>query len=730
MSQAFFFNASGKCRERGVAFDALCITYGHNVKIGSLEFFDDLEQAIKASLTLPDCLVVIADKCLAETLKTYWEEDSNQREIILARGNRKGHIFIKSYYFYEWYPQHPRLVNSHVEVEEGYVVPVLDCVDQGLRSLISENGVVQIAPAGHTFRHPSGNRNKIFIQARELANSEPQLQFVANAVCVLIGEYLKAAKIVFIDTMGIYHFVREAIISSGGNAHIESFHSYDQLEKVSPPSEPYVCIISASTSGGMAKKLTSQGFDSNRLLTLIDKTSAGRCGKVLIPLDSVSEEYGRALSDGNETEIEIVGEHFTSKAKPPRPVALGVPHCPPSLKKILEIFGPGGVKQLNHKPPHSTASSKLLYLDVSELDDSKDFKEWLKDELAWSVSAAVDHIVFADDPASEKIAYLAADLLKLIKGKRNSPPVISRKELDASQLAKAKGILIISAVAGDGSTLREIGRDLREFVRTEVPRHFLAAVALPQTEEAWLRLKQFLERNPSNRRYGFSNWLYLPIGYDGKDTAWKALAELAQIAQMRRIRIGSVSREVADQSYELVSEVIAKSHSSFLPKSNGDALSLTEGFVFFQGAFDDRLEEVASSAVYLAIASALQRARELKDGSNRLKPTGYESVVLAPECFLRFNDNILQACLLRACHPSELDYSASPDLSKLMKEFLTKVFIRHEYEYGAASMEFAAALATRRLKLKNDDFTELVEASIERLKTSPSPLLGFLLLAA
>lgn len=58
------------------------------------------------------------------------------------------------------------------------------------------------------------------------------------------------------------------------------------------------------------------------------------------------------------------------------------------------------------------------------------------------------------------------------------------------------------------------------------------------------------------------------------------------------------------------------------------------------------------------------------------------SLVLSTENFLRFNDSILQGCLLRAADQSKLDYSSSPQHSRLMKEFLLKVFARHATTYA------------------------------------------------
>ncbi len=130
----------------------------------------------------------------------------------------------------------------------------------------------------------------------------------------------------------------------------------------------------------------------------------------------------------------------------------------------------------------------------------------------------------------------------------------------------------------------------------------------------------------------------------------------------------------------------------------------------------------------MTMSAVLQSAREHKDHTRRLCPTGYESVVLAPECFMRFNDAVLQACLLRASLPSELDYSASPELSKLMRELLSKVFTRWDKDFGDAALEFAASIAVGSLRLTRSDMNALFDEVFEKVD-EPSALLGLLILA-
>lgn len=741
MIRTYSFNTSCTCNASGINFDALCIAYANNAEVSSLQLFSDLEASIKECSTLPDCVVIIADTELAKNLVAHWNNDSIQRETILNRGIKSGDYFVKNYYFFAWGTNQLGAINYSLVNSLQYEISADELIQQGLQNLLVKNEVVQIAPAGHLFKHPSGTKSKVFIQAREMAKSEPELCFVANALRIHMRETLRLADVVFIDTMGIYHFVREALRAAGSRARVESYHSYDEMKKLLPPSGAHACVISASTSGGMANKLVSkQRFDPDNIVTLIDLTASGRCGTVLMPLDKQGASYKDAQlnKSGAETEIELVGEHFSSKAKPPRAIVLGKPHKPEILESFLSHLNIPKNARLNTSPHEGAARPKMICVDVSSLPNNSEFTKWLDDEIAWCVSLAVDHVIHTDDPTSKEIAILAAKQIQHVK-KTSLPPLViqysdlRRDEQRRKTLDSANGILVVSAVSGDGGLLREISRDLREYVPTELPRHFLVAVGLPQSKDSWSRLKQFLETNSTDRRYGFSNWLTLPVGYDGKDSAWFQLSELAnQASGNTNIVVNDdVSSVVINESLELVADVVSKSHNGFLPKTNGQPLALTAGFVFFCTKFEQEIKtgEVLPGGVYLTIASALQCARELKDINNQLKSSGYESVVLAPECFLRFNDNILQACLLRACHPSELDYSASPHLSKLMKELLAKVFERHDHAYGDAALEFASALATGRLKLKKDDSDDLIKSAIEGFKNNASPLLGFLLLA-
>lgn len=730
MDKSFFFSTKAVCRKSNLELDVACVFFDERPAISSVDFFSELETALKSNDTVPDCLVIVASARTVNALKEYWQS-STQQETFITRGVRNLVQYIKEFQFHAWEVAGVNLIHVHCTYpqRDRFEIDVLAVLNNGLNLLLDSNEVVQVAPSGHMFKHPSGTVNKVFIQARELAKSEPQLCFVARLIVAKLDAHVRDDLcIVYIDTMSIYHYVREALNFLGKSARIYSFHSYDDVKKIAPPTEPYLVVISASTSGGMARQLhRQQRFDPKRLVTLIDMSSHGRSGSVVIELDKIGNKFKRLSATGAETEIELVGEHFSSKAKPPRAVTLGMPHMPKDLKSVLSYFNVAGFAGLNG--PKQPGGTRVVSLIPPAIVEGDKFDKWLDEEIRWSISASIDCIVHTGDPSSLALAIRAAAILKDARG-GGVIVTLSSADINQKVLATAKGVLVVTAVAGDGGTLREISRDLREYVDPLLPRHFLVGTGLPQSMDAWERLRQFLERNTSHRRYGFSVRLVLPTGPDNPDDAWRALHNLAETADMADLTHAAVDSHVVTESLAAATEALRIGAGGFLSQPNGSQLSLSEGFLFFDDVYNDRIEQVPPPAVYMAMSCALQAARECQTPANQLRSSGYESVVIAPECFLRFNDNILQACLLRATLPSELDYSASPHLSKLMKEFLAKVFDRYSHAYGAAALEFAAALATGRLKLKQSDQSEVIAKAIERVKSAPSALLGLLLLAS
>lgn len=728
--KSFSFTANGPGDNASPALEWLCVYFDERPKWTAHQFFDELTLALKSVQVLPDGVLVMADESLLEQLLGFWAKDSAARKTFIGRGERGESLFVKCCRFGGW-SLAKGLVYRRVAAGAGGGQPELKpkmVVTEGLKQLVEANNVVQLAPAGHTFRHPSGTVGKIFIQARELASGEAELGFAARALVQLLPALRDAElEVVFVDSMGIYPIVRAALALGSAQARIESFRSYTDFSKLSRPVEPYAVVISASTTGGMARRCVEEmGFEADRVATIVDLKRKSRHGQVLIALADHAPSLLTIDSERSDTQIELVGEHFSSKSKPPRVVTLGILHEPKLLKRFLLTVGREAALPLNHTP---AASGKVrpLSLNGRAVVEHDEFVAWVREEVRWHLPLTVGYVIAADDNGSCELAALVADEILLITGKR--PQVLSHGAFTADAVREANGVVVVQAVVGDGGLLREVSRDLREYIRTNCPRHFLCGVSCPTSGESGQRLEQFLIRNPTERSYGFSSWLSLPIGTNDSADTWDLYGKVASKLQNAAIPDDDF-KELIGKSVKMAVDSIRASVGSFLPKPNGDALDRTPGFVFLPEEFAET-DSPTDSLTFLIISAVLQSARELKNPLIQLKSTGYESVVLAPENFQRFNDNILQACLLRAALPSELDYSASPDVSLLMKELLTKIIERQEYTYGGAALEFSAALLTGRIKLQSHHADELFERARKALldRGKPSPLLGLLCFA-
>jgi len=723
-----YFNTSKTLEEH--EFDFLCIFLGDGLWADISSFYSALEVSLKSCDTLPDGITIFFPSSKSSDISNYWANEDLRHSFFnrLTKNNVK---YTKVFYFVEMSCSQ-LLINENLSDTNNFAT--LDLADiisfyyQGLSKLTKKNGVVHIAPAGHTFKHPSGKISKLFIQTRELVSTETELQYVGRGLSVLTSEAKwNEVETIYIDTMGIYPIVKEAVSITGSAANIESFHSYSSIETLNVPSNNYLIVISASTSGSMAKTLVAKGFSANKIITLIDVEKREDTSHVLIDLTSTNIISDINKVDGSETDIELVGEHFSYKAKPPKQITVGVPHRPKHLAAILKNFGITYINQLNHNVT-TIQKSPLLSLKPDGLHNSDAFNKWLEDELKWSLPSAINTIIYSNDGASKDLAVKINSLMDSSNSSGREILLIDWKDLSKEKLTNCSGVIVVTAFAGDGGTLRQISRDLREYESEAIPRHFLIGVGIPQSMESWVRLEQFLVRNATPRFYNFSTWKVLPLGPDNVKNSWLDLSNLAaKVENYSTSPHPSYNTEQVSECYDALSTVISENHNSLLPNTSGVELKITEGFVFFGNIFDDRMQSVTQSDTLLTIASVLQAAREHKDPNNCLRPTNYQSVIISPENFLRFNDDILQACILRASLPSELDYSSDQHLSELMSEFLYKVFTRHGHPYGYAALEFAGALAVGKLKLKKDHCNELIEKILTKTATIDKALTGFLL---
>jgi hypothetical protein len=134
-----------------------------------------------------------------------------------------------------------------------------------------------------------------------------------------------------------------------------------------------------------------------------------------------------------------------------------------------------------------------------------------------------------------------------------------------------------------------------------------------------------------------------------------------------------------------------------MPSITGATLKLRPGFAFWD--FDYGGRSVSQGDVFTTVALVLHTLRRAGRGNRSLGQYDHVRRIISPRCFERFNDGVIQASLLRAAYPSELDYSINDGLSEEMHDILRTLFSQRTTEVGEAAPEFLVALATQQLRL-------------------------------
>ncbi len=250
----------------------------------------------------------------------------------------------------------------------------------------------------------------------------------------------------------------------------------------------------------------------------------------------------------------------------------------------------------------------------------------------------------------------------------------------SSENLKKHAVLIVAAVIGKGTKLLSISRDLRD-IHTGA-KNYLVGFQVSDSIFDYEKLRKNLEYSSNKSKNIFSSMDSFAIG--------------TSLANTYR------------------NEKIIPFYDS---STRNEPLLLRNDFAMWDTSYDP--SEDHSASVLLTMASILQNARESKefeDTNDRLNSDTLQQVVLDPENFARFNDGIIQAALLRAAHPQELDYSSDRETSRHMKEILKNIFLSFDRDQGEASYEMAHALRSKKLRICNEDFKELMDTIHKSLK--------------
>lgn len=567
-------------------------------------------------------------------------------------------------------------------------------VRAGLATIFAPSKVIVTAPAGYAFQKPSNDRSTYFIRAELGLSTSASVAFVAFAILQRLvqsyGRVPQELRLLLVDTMNVAataFALRELLSLSGARLlpQVESFHSYGGLDGVANPlPDTSLCIVSASSSMNLHRKwIREKALSIRDIVTLVTFEDVKDAQHALYGLPAAARPEETPPSSAHD--IRIAGEYFFPVMEEPRKVLLTTTThgCQEYTKQFYllrgqELFGAfraGGV----------SGTRRSLFLDADALLQAEEFQHWINAKVPQLLKAGTAQVIFQDDKASAKLAQHIAHIATILGCAEVK--VFSATNVDESTVNRTAPIVCVAAVVGRGNSLLSLSRDLRNC-------HVGARLYVigMQVTESLAKLKTF-DRNLTHSSHKAKIDVLRRNEFLSSDAVMESFQqELSLYQGFDELMTRKTSLLRGPRSDQL-----------FLPSGPqlNEELTLNVDFAFWSGGYQPSAYQ---AEVLGTIGTVLQNARtsELRSTGQQLRSPLLVHVALDPENFARFNEGIIQAALLRAALPSELDYRGDAQASSYMATLLGRVAAKFD-QPQMATLEFLNALATRRMRLNAID---------------------------
>lgn len=613
----------------------------------------------------------------------------------------------------------------------GAGITIDDVRRRGITWIFNERCGFVEANATYHFENPSGRHTERFIRLSNILARGAEIAFIGFCCLPHIDPAVTRA---YLDTPSLYAVVaaiNEQRRSFAGTGWIlaDNFSSYagfDQYEFDS--AERAVVLISASSSGSLAARLVAEkNVEPDHIVHLLYLGRKPSTTPVVCDLSQDDELNPAGVTDlpsvndsadcptclGGSHAIKLQGDQFEFAGPQQDALLVGIADAPKGLSQLMERYARGTVFEVGLGRSGSKAP-RLFHINAERLLESAAFERKLDYALRRSLPASLSHVIAADGQS--------LDLARRVAGRFAKPaPVIARDSIDDIPTATSDAIAIVASVVESGRTLLDISRDLRS-IAPDAPLFYLVGMAKTTGEPKRERLESSLVQTHNFFPYQLVtvDQIVLPASYDSH--AWAAELQLLIDPEIKSLTPAELVPVVQSRVDRLRRASQALDDDLFLPNEQ-EPLRLQPGFVFWPKTLPDKPGH-RQADVYFTIASVLQRLRAnaFLPGERRIISNWFQQTILAPGNFGRFNDDVIQASLLRAAYPYELNFADSAAESRELGRLLRRVIAACQSPRGGAASEFLLALATRRLQLCREDADQVLASAAPNV-----PMVQFLL---
>jgi hypothetical protein len=607
-----------------------------------------------------------------------------------------------------------------------------------MTEIVLKNGGIVSSSARYHFAVPSGRHTDRFLKLTSAPRTIPETSFFAFC---LLQHVRPDTKVVHVDSPSLYSLMmavndhRRAL--SLPTLSISSFSSYQGLDSYlfAYRGESQI-VISASSSAGLARKLISeQNIDPTDIVHVLYLGPKPESGNMSIVCDLQRESPSNPIGvlevpsnhapdtceicSRGSVAIPLEGDQFEIAGPRHDAVVVVRTDAPNGLSELFRrnvgqrVFTLGLGENRSRYP-------KLFQIDAASFLGNPNLQQRSRYILSRVVPTNLAAVIILDEWSTE-FAQKITDFYAA-SGNTKRPATIAARDLATRAADDSDGHVVIAGLAIEsGRSLQDVSRDLR-ICFPRAPQTYLIGFAKHTGRPAFDQLQRSLIVNNQPLQHAFVPIEQMLLPKSDGPHPWTLERGLYTDEFLSS---ATTDRQYWEERKEVLGDLAKPLLDNLFVQNDGTtSLPLRPGFMFWIGVPYDALGH-SQSDVFFTIASVLQNLREnlLIDAAGRLRTLRsdrFQQQVLSTENFSRFSDPLIQACLLRAAKPHEMNYATIAEESERVARYVRRIIDRVKGSGGEAAAEFLIALACRRLQLAPKDYATVLNVVSDvppRIKT-------------
>ena len=626
--------------------------------------------------------------------------------------------------------------NSRTVIRETGEVSGMSIEEIGRRcvsSMFAVHGGFVEANTNYHFINPSQRHTDRFIRLSNLLSSSAEISLLAMTMLPLLPPTVEVAHV---DTPAMFALV------SAVNDHLrvlaptrpwlrcENFRSYlgVRTHDFATGGEPVV-LISASSSGSLAELIATRrvprdrighvlylGEEDERVRRAVDLSFDEQRNPEGVRNDRETYEDGSCkLCAAGSIPVPLKGDQFDMGGPDFEPLTMLKTDAPSGLSATMDRMAGTGAFRISTA---RGAGAKQFLIDAGSLASAKTFIKRTAYLARRYVPSMTKEVILLDEGSQtfgDLVAKEAGIAPKFV-ARGNVDNLDADDENEDGMRLDSLPVVIVAAVIESGRSLREISRDLRRS-RSNSPLIYLIGCAKNASPARREELEKTLIQTHEAAKHAFASVEDLILPASGPPHAWLAEIDFLNRAVAGGLDLGGTLaarlERLGRSSEPLVDEL-------FLSPGE-DPLRIQPGFVFWPGNTSKPPRRSSQADVYYTISSVLQALRTNKPNpeGRALRTNWFQQTRLDPANLGRFNDGVIQASILRAARPVEIDYSTKDDFAREAGRAICRIMDAAHKPRGEAACEALVAIGSGRLRMPREE----LERVLAERETFP-PLVG------